>query len=336
MPTLPELVYPGVWCVPTPLPFGPPEINSYLVETEDGWLLIDTGIDAAVTLQSIAQTGISPHRIQAILVSHIHPDHSAAALSLQRACNGAPLWMHRLESDLSLFLSDRGAATARLAETMHRSGVAIQTQEAILKNYQRLLHVFPRLEPDCALQDGTQFETSIGPLCAVVTPGHSPGHICLYAPQRRLLFSGDHLLETITPHIGWLPGYDSLGDYLATVDRLAELEVDLVFPSHGRPFAQHRNVLARAPEHHAARCGAICAWLSRGTETAAELIEKLWPRELPALDYQLALLEVLAHLVYLEKRDMIRRVRRDDAVEVWQLISGNSQQESGVFSEQGA
>ena len=70
-----------------------------------------------------------------------------------------------------------------------------------------------------------EIETALGPLEVIWTPGHAPGHVCLYLQQSRTLISGDHLLEKITPNIAWFEGRDNLRQYLASLERIPEEKV---------------------------------------------------------------------------------------------------------------
>jgi len=92
---------------------------------------------------------------------------------------------------------------------------------------------------------------------AVHTPGHTLDHLCLHDPEGGVLLSGDHVLPTITPHIGGLnSGRDPLGMFFDSLDRVAGLEgVRRVLPAHGHPFD---DVVARTTaikEHHHERLG---------------------------------------------------------------------------------
>ena len=99
---------------------------------------------------------------------------------------------------------------------------------------------FHALAPDRLLSGGDEFHTAIGRLVVFWTSGHSPGHVCLRSPERKLLFSGDQILPGITPNIAWHPGRDMLAEFLDSLDRLAALEIDLIFPGHGESFSGHR------------------------------------------------------------------------------------------------
>ncbi len=68
------------------------------------------------------------------------------------------------------------------------------------------------------------------------TPGHAPSHVCLFQPERRLLISGDHVLGRISLYFdyGWTP--DPIGEFLASLDRVDQLDARLALSGHGKPF----------------------------------------------------------------------------------------------------
>ena len=139
----------------------------------------------------------------------------------------------------------------------------------------------------------------------VATPGHSAGHICLYWPNRRLLYAGDHMIELITPNIAWMPGRDMLGEYLESLNTVAALDVDMVISSHGHPFGNHRQWVNQTRQHHQERCEDILRHLTSEPRTATELVPALWDRDFSSFHFYFALFEVLAHLEYMRRRDQV-------------------------------
>ena len=63
-------------------------------------------------------------------------------------------------------------------------------------------------QPDVLLNGDETIASGIFNLKVIWTPGHSPGHICLYEPVHKILFSGDHVLPVITPNISLTPHSD--------------------------------------------------------------------------------------------------------------------------------
>ncbi len=91
-------------------------------------------------------------------------------------------------------------------------------------------------------------------LRCMLTPGHTPGHLCLYDPARRRLFCGDHVLFHITPNIcRWQGVEDSLGDYLSSLDRTAALDTAELYPGPPGETGDLRQRAAELTAHHARR-----------------------------------------------------------------------------------
>src|SRR6185369_3971408 len=149
---------------------------------------------------------------------------------------------------------------------------------------------FDPIAPDTLLHDGDRLPVEGGELEVICTPGHAPGLLVFYFPERRLLFSSDHIVEKITPNIGLhaLTAGNPLGDYLASLDRLRPLEIDSILPSHGHVFHGHRQ-----------RCERMLATLATAPRTAHEVALAEWGNLLSPLNQRFAVAEALAHLEYL-------------------------------------
>lgn len=273
----------------------PHEVNVYLVRRRDGWLLIDTGPAAADLFPALEAAGCRVEEIRLIALTHLHPDHTGNAERL-RQMSGAPVWMH---AEDTLLLHEITATTRRrdqFVRALAEGGVEAPLAAPVLESYERLARSFTPLRPDGELTGGQRLESEIGPLEVIWTPGHSPGHVCFYAAEARLLFAGDHLIEDVTPYVAWLPGRDSLGEYLDTLPRLAALDIGLVLSAHGAPWTGHREWLERTRVRHAARAQSIAEALMERPRTPAELVASLWSRDLKPIEYQMAFAQVMAHL----------------------------------------
>jgi glyoxylase-like metal-dependent hydrolase (beta-lactamase superfamily II) len=84
------------------------------------------------------------------------------------------------------------------------------------------------------------------------TPGHTADHICLHDPETGAFMSGDHVLPSITPHIGgvsYLP--DPLKSFFYSLDRVGEIQnVNLALPAHGHPFTNLKERAQSIKAHH--------------------------------------------------------------------------------------
>src|SRR5207237_889638 len=204
----------------------------------------------------------------------------------------ARLMLHEADVRLLRDLADHDASRAFQHKVLCSAGVSQEAIAGMEDKLEEIRKTFYRIEPDRTLHGGETIETASGSLQVVWTPGHSPGHICLYDAARRVLFSGDHILERISPNIGWMPDHDALGEFLTSLDRIAVIDVDLILPSHGAPIRGHREWVAKTRAHHAERCDLLLSALDGQSKTAAELIPSLWNRHLSPFHYRFALFEL--------------------------------------------
>ena len=176
--------------------------NVYLILDEKP-ILVDAGMMAAPTLRNIKKL-IDPQKIEMIVLTHCHHDHSGAAPEL-KAATGARLLLSEKEV---------GAVGDDLASVAYLFG-----QQA------------PQYEVDQTLKEGMVLDIGEWKLEVMETPGHSQGSLCLYEPRAKVLFSGD----TVFPdgNIGRTDMYGgSTPDLVASIERLTALDVEIMYPGH--------------------------------------------------------------------------------------------------------
>jgi len=232
--------------------------------------------------------------------------------------SGARLSMHSYDAEYLRELTQTERYLAWADGVMREAGVTNDIIAKIRGSSNEIHKHFHSLKPDHVLQGGEKIAASIGELEVLWTPGHSPGHVCLYGRERRVLFAGDQILEQISPNIGWLPDRDPLGEFLESLRELERLEVELILPSHGVPFSGHREWIRKTIAHHADRCARIRALLDGTSKSAAEVVSELWERTLMPFHYRFAVFEVLAHLEYLERQGRVTRIAGQSIVR-WRL-----------------
>ena len=305
-----QTLIPGdLYQITLPLPFELEHVNVHLSRLVDGgWMLHDTGFDNARSFEvletSLRELGIAWPQIKSLLLSHLHPDHVGLAERIGALAHPRIL-MH--EEEARHLNEIVGTGKPVWFEPLHvLGGTPRERFAAIDREFLAMRRKLKRIDPDVPLRGGETLETAYGPLEVIWTPGHSVGHICLYAPGHKWLFSGDTILKEITPNIAWLPGHDTLGEYLRSLQTLAAYEIDQVLPSHGKAFAGHREWIAGTTAHHEERCQQILMGAGE-FRTAHELIGSVWTREFSNFHYHFAIGEVLAHLVYLESNGHVER-----------------------------
>ena len=304
MPTLPA----GIHRVELPLPFELGALNVYLLRRGDGFVLIDAGMDTPDCFHALdsarAALGFEWAHMEELVISHYHPDHTGLAPRLL-GLSQARLRISPVESEELRLMSDLHAAEQWERDILHHAGVPAPIVDQIELSMAPVRTCFHQLPADLTAHAGEILASDAGDFEIVITPGHSPGHLCLYNRRHRVLFSGDHMLEKISPNIGWHPGIDALGDYLESLRAVAELDIDVVLPSHGHPFRGHRAWIARAIASHESRCDKLEEALAQGPATPFELSRVLWPRELSPFHLRFAVFETLAHLEHIRRRSAL-------------------------------
>ena len=166
------------------------------------------------------------------------------------------------------------------------------------------------------LQDGAALHYGGRMLRCVLTPGHTPGHLCLYDPARRRLFCGDHVLFHITPNIcRWQGVEDSLGDYLSSLDRTAALDTAELYPAHRAETGDLRQRTAELKAHHARRLEDTLRTVEKAPGlTAYQIAGRMrWSircrnwADFPLAQKFFAVGEALAHLDHLEAQGRVFR-----------------------------
>ena len=304
----------GVWSLPVPIPGNPLGFTYvYLVEGSEGPLLVDTGWNHdeswQALLQAVEQTGHTIEEVRGAVLTHFHPDHAGLAGRL-RETTGAWIAMHPADIAVLRHLAHQSMEERRttIATQLRRAGFPEEDVEAL----RRTDPLPASVAPDRELADGAVIDHPGRDLRAVWTPGHSPGHLCLHLADGDMLFTGDHVLPRITPHIGQFPltadTGNPLGDFLTSQSSIAgttDAERLMCLPSHERRFTDLPRRTEEITTHHQERLDETTALLTDGPATLWEVTSRLpWRRSWNDMRVQarhMAAAETAAHLRLLEE-----------------------------------
>ncbi len=185
-------------------------------------------------------------------------------------------------------------------------------------------------EPPDLLLDGTEtYTTGKHDLKAFWTPGHTPGHLCFFDRAGRMVFTGDHILPVITSNVSvrMTSDGDPLGDYLDSVAKVGELEVDLVLPAHEHHFTDLSGRVEELKHHHAERLDDVLRATGGEPKSAYVIASGVrWDvGDWEGMDEFLrraAMGETLSHLEHLSRKGSTRRIREEGAPVIrWEAIS---------------
>ncbi|MFQ5982029.1 MAG: MBL fold metallo-hydrolase [Woeseiaceae bacterium] len=301
-------VAPGVLWLRMPLPFVLGHINLWLLEDDDGWAIVDTGICDEQSQEIWSQTfahAIDNRRITRVLVTHLHPDHSGCAGWLTQKL-GVELWMPREEYLLCrILVADTGKPAPDAAIRFYKAAGYSPKALEIYKNMFGMFGKFVAPMPQSyrRLKDGDSLAIGANQWEVIVGRGHSPEHACLYCADLNLFISGDQLLPTISSNVSvhpTEPAADPLADWLASLrdlrDRISEDVV--VLPAHGKPFRGAHTRLDRLIHEHDTGLHALQE-LCKEPKRAIDAFPALFKGKVTGSNLMFATGESIAHLNYL-------------------------------------
>ncbi|MBT6184530.1 MAG: MBL fold metallo-hydrolase [Betaproteobacteria bacterium] len=239
-------VGPGIYWVRMPLPISLNHINLWMLEEQDGWTLVDTGMateDTKALWEEIFSTHLNSKPVKQVIVTHMHFDHLGLAGWLVEKW-GATLCMSRTEYLSSRVIineikSDPPEATVAFFRAAGVEESILDEFKVRFNNRSDFVSPLPshykRLTDNQVLQIGSLQWT------VIIVEGHSPEHICLHCKSLNIMIAGDQILPRISPNISVRPDEpraNPLHNFLRSCESLKNrLNKDvLILPSHGDPF----------------------------------------------------------------------------------------------------
>ena len=295
----------GLHWLRLPLPFALKHINVWLLEDQEAWTLVDTGVSlppSRTAWESIVDRLLGGQPIRRIVITHFHPDHYGLAGWLQQRF-GAEVHITRAEQDTAVAVHAHADAQAsqRIVEFFAGHGLDAKHLDALAARgnfYRPLLAGIATVGG--YLTDGSELSIGDRQWKAIIGQGHSPAHASLYCERAGWLISGDQVLPEISSNISVHPEQpdgDPLAGYLSSLARLRSLPRDvLVLPSHGSAFRGLHERLSALERHHAARLERLRSACREAPLSAAEALPVLFRRELDPYSLFFAMGEAIAHL----------------------------------------
>ena len=327
-------IVPGIHQLQVPIPNNPlAGLNAYLIQGEEGWLLVDAGWDCDEAFNALerqlGEKGLGFDAISQIIITHAHPDHYGLMGRITR-CSGARSALHQADCALiEAVAQDRVGRAKRHADQLKANGVPEEELRTLAGAFVAAANTVRYLDqPDVVLHGGEKISTGVFDLEVIFTPGHCPGHICLYECNRKILFSGDHILPKITPHVNMVPYYadNPLAIFIDSLKKVDQLDADLVFPAHEHVFEDLHGRISEIISHHEVRLEHALEAIRHESKTAYEIASEMpWISDvetgeettfadLDASGRAMAAGETWAHLEYLRFEGRVEKESRDDLI----------------------
>jgi glyoxylase-like metal-dependent hydrolase (beta-lactamase superfamily II) len=295
----------GIRRVTFPLPLGIDHVHCYFLPASGGgWTLVDTGLgvpDASERWERTLAELDGP--VERIVITHFHPDHVGAAADVV-ALTGAPVHQGGDDYDQCIRTWGESRDQDRMPEYLRIHGAPEQEVESFRDDARAFVSLVRFVRDPEPLEPGDHVD-GWEVLCL---PGHADGHRALL--RDGVLIAGDTLLASITPNVGLYPDSrpDPLGDYMRSLERIADLVPRVALPGHFDPIDDPAGRARELIAHHDERLGQTAAALDGQPRSAYEVSLVLFPEPLSTTLRRFALAETRAHLEYLVRRELARRI----------------------------
>ena len=317
-----EEILPSLYRIKVPLPGSPLKAtNSYVIKEAERSLIIDTGWNRedclAVLVSGLKECGVNFKEAD-FFITHLHADHSG----LVSALAGKEARIYFGWADAEIMKSTAPGHWEEQIDFARRSGFPGDELEKAIGG-----HPGRRYSPGTSLnlsvaKDGDTISIGDYLFRCIETPGHTQGHICLYEPNKKIFLCGDLILVNITPNIT-LNSEDRnpLKEYLMSLDKVYDLDVELVLPGHRSIFRNHKKRIRELKQHHQTRLNEVISILRKGKQNVFQIASQMtwdisyksWDLFPPSQKW-FAFGEAMAHLKYLEEEGKVRREMQEQEI----------------------
>ncbi len=321
-----ETIQKDIYRIEIPLPNSPlKSINNYFIRGNDRNLWIDTAFDNPTCRKTISEA-ISLLKVDFtktdIFLTHKHEDHCELVSFIATSSSK----ILASESTVKMLQTGENSVSISEIKTLLKKNTPNSEEFVIRYTLQnKMIKREPLNLKFRTLRQGDKVSVGSFQFVVMETPGHIDGHLCLYEENRGILFSGDHILGSITPNITqWREEKDVIAEYFESLDKIDKLQVNLVLPGHRKIFVDCHCRIERLKTHHENRLHEIIQLFKRdhfierddlhaiGFLTTFDVASRMkWALtnnsfgELSFPQYLFAIGETKAHLYHLQKLNLL-------------------------------
>jgi len=323
-----------VYRIKIDVPFDVKYVCVYLFEIDGKKVLIDAGLNmgnwSKMFYSLLKKIKISIKDIDYCFITHRHIDHVGLIKSFKRKNPNIQIIMHdfteqnlKWESDANNFETIESIVRESARELI-KYGMPERAESRMYNMISMWAKITRYQKPDRIVKNLDEITFNSHKLKIIWTPGHSMGHICIFNDNNSYLFSGDHILSKITPHIGNflinpdlktnddVDFSDILAHYLRSLDVISDLNPKIILPAHQDIIYNPQERIQEIKAHHEKRLQDILSLIENKPMTPFEISKIHFGNDLDDINSFLALSEVLGHLIYLENQEIIKRIEKDE------------------------
>ncbi|MCL0064204.1 MBL fold metallo-hydrolase, partial [Dehalococcoidia bacterium] len=243
-------------------------------------------------------------------VTHIHADHSGLMSVLAR--DTSTVYFSQVEAAI---FDHAGSWLEEQANFARMHGFPEDELRRVFKSHPGSRYISKGHLDLRLVRDGDMIGLGDYLFRCIETPGHTRAHMCLYEANKKIFVSGDHILGDITPNISaWSDEENRLNQYLISLDKVQDFDVELVLPGHRGTFKNFRERIQQLKYHHQVRADEVLSILQEGSKNAVQVASEMsWDMTykswglFPSMQKWFATGEAIAHLRYLEEKGKVAR-----------------------------
>lgn len=293
------------------------DINCYVIRSKDRNLLIDTGFNLPECLsdlkQGIAELGLDMAKTD-ILATHFHADHCGLVDKVIHP--QSRFYMGAVDKALLEMNQTSNKNWQRSLDLYTQEGLPTLGFDKIIEKNPAKKFVSEKPVSVTSLENNQILQVGDIALQCIHTPGHTPGHLCLYNAKDKFMILGDHVLFDISPNITtWQTLRNALKSYLESLRMIDQYDVELPLPAHRGGEMTMSERIDQLISHHEERLAETRTIVKEnpgisGYDVAGKMHwsirAKSW-EDFPIVQKWFAMGEALAHLYYLEEAGSLRR-----------------------------
>ncbi len=205
-------------------------VNCYLVKTDRGFILIDTGMAShrPAVEKALVEAGCAEGGLKLVILTHGDIDHSGNCAYLQRKYN-AKIAMHPGDADMCS--SGQMKMDRKITSFFHKIFMTIMFKLFIGRYLRK--NPYEIFKPDLLLEDGRYLGDFGFDAKVIHVPGHTKGSIVVLTPDGKLL-CGDILQNRKKPDVTFI--VENEAELASSVEKLKKLKIEAVYPGHGKMF----------------------------------------------------------------------------------------------------